>query len=74
MLLIKPSRIKNSFITYDSPKGGGTIKDFLSQPTATKESTGIIVVHENRGLNPEDDMTQSSRRWYHLWHLMLCRH
>jgi hypothetical protein len=39
--LIKPEdpRIKSGFITYDSPKGGGTIKGLLSQPTAPKEST-----------------------------------
>ncbi|MBG6063659.1 carboxymethylenebutenolidase [Flavobacterium sp. CG_9.1] len=54
-VLIKPEdpRIKSEFITYDSPQGGGTIKGLLSQPTgAKKKLPGIIVVHENRGLNP----------------------
>lgn len=47
------SRLKSEFITYDSPKGGGAIKGLLSRPTNTKEKLpGIIVVHENRGLNP----------------------
>jgi carboxymethylenebutenolidase len=53
-VLIKPGdpRLKSEFITYESPKGGGKIKA-LSQPTGTKkELPGIIVVHENRGLNP----------------------
>ena len=54
-ILIKPGdpRIKSDYITYQSPKGGGTIKGLLSQPVETqKKLPGIIVVHENRGLNP----------------------
>jgi carboxymethylenebutenolidase len=40
-------------ISYSSPKGGGTIKGLLSKPTDKKKKLpGIIVVHENRGLNP----------------------
>jgi carboxymethylenebutenolidase len=40
-------------ISYPSPKGGGTIKGLLSKPTDKKKKLpGIIVVHENRGLNP----------------------
>ena len=46
-------RLKSEFITYESKKGGGTIRGLLSRP---KESDGklpgIVVVHENRGLNP----------------------
>lgn len=46
-------RLESGFITYDSPKGGGKIKGLLSQPAKnTKKLPGIIVVHENRGLNP----------------------
>ena len=54
-LLLKPDdeRIDSDYITYNSPKGGGTIKGLLSSPNnATKKLPGIIVVHENRGLNP----------------------
>lgn len=54
-LLVSPNdpRLKTGFITYDSPKGGGAIKGLLSQPVARKKKLpGIIVVHENRGLNP----------------------
>ncbi len=40
-------------IEYNSPKGGGTIKGQLSRPVnATGKLPGIVVVHENRGLNP----------------------
>jgi carboxymethylenebutenolidase len=47
------SRLNSEFIQYKSPKGGGIIKGLLSRPVATKKQLpGIIVVHENRGLNP----------------------
>lgn len=45
--------LDSSFITYSSPKGGGVIKGLLSKPkSANKKLPGIVVVHENRGLNP----------------------
>jgi len=52
---VKPDdpRIKSEYINYSSPKGGGTIKALLSMPAgANKKLGGIVVVHENRGLNP----------------------
>lgn len=46
-------RITSSYIDYPSPKGGGTIKALLSMPKNNAEKLGgIVVVHENRGLNP----------------------
>ena len=46
-------RIKTEYIQYESPKGGGTIKALLSMPADAKAPLGgIVVVHENRGLNP----------------------
>ncbi|GGB20031.1 dienelactone hydrolase family protein [Mucilaginibacter rubeus] len=46
-------RLKSGYINYPSPKGGGTIKGLLSEPAdAKKKLGGIVVVHENRGLNP----------------------
>lgn len=46
-------RIKSEYITYQSPKGGGPMKALLSRPVgATKPLGGVVVVHENRGLNP----------------------
>jgi carboxymethylenebutenolidase len=54
-LLVKTDdpRLNSCYISYDSPKGGGTIKGLLSMPKDTKNKLpGIIVVHENRGLNP----------------------
>ncbi|HTI94746.1 MAG TPA: dienelactone hydrolase family protein [Puia sp.] len=46
-------RLRSEYVNYNSPKGGGTIKALLSQPVdRTKKLGGIVVVHENRGLNP----------------------
>ncbi|TJZ61041.1 dienelactone hydrolase family protein [Sphingobacterium olei] len=46
-------RITESYIDYPSPQGGGTIRALLCMPKGnTKKLGGIVVVHENRGLNP----------------------
>jgi carboxymethylenebutenolidase len=46
-------RLNSEFITYESPKGGGKIRGLLSKPkNAKKKLPGIVIVHENRGLNP----------------------
>jgi len=52
-------RIKATYVTVPSPQGNGSIKGYLVRPVSadTRAETasklpGIIVVHENRGLNP----------------------
>lgn len=57
----------SEYIEYDSPKGGITIKGLLSMPVAVSEDDsaplgGIVVIHENRGLNPyiEDTARQAA--------------
>jgi carboxymethylenebutenolidase len=46
-------KLDSDYVTYESPKGGGTIKGLLSLPKKSrKKLPGIVVVHENRGLNP----------------------
>ena len=46
-------RLKSEYIEYASPKGAGKIKGLLSMPVDAKNTLGgIVVVHENRGLNP----------------------
>ena len=52
-------RIKASYETVPSPQGNGSIKGYFVRPVSadTRSATpsklpGIIVVHENRGLNP----------------------
>lgn len=46
-------KLKTETISYNSPKGGGKINAQLSRPVnAGGKLPGIVVVHENRGLNP----------------------
>jgi carboxymethylenebutenolidase len=46
-------RIKAEYLEYDSPQGNGKMKGYLVRPAnATGKLPGIVVVHENRGLNP----------------------
>lgn len=45
--------IHPEYITYPSPKGNGTVRGYLVRPAkATGRVPGVVVVHENRGLNP----------------------
>ena len=47
-------RIATSYEVVDSPDGNGTIKGYFAKPKgpATKRYPAVLVVHENRGLNP----------------------
>src|SRR5262245_52887602 len=47
------SRLKTDYVEYDSPKGYGKVKAYTARPAAaTGKLPGILVIHENRGLNP----------------------
>jgi carboxymethylenebutenolidase len=47
------ARLHSEVIEYTSVKGAGTMKGLLTRPVkADSKLPGIIVVHENRGLNP----------------------
>ena len=63
--VIKPddARLATSRIEYASPKGNGTVKGYLAQPAQAagtgKKLPTVLVVHENRGLNPHiEDITR----------------
>lgn len=46
-------RIKADYIAYDSPKGHDKTRGLLVQPAKTEGKVpGVLVIHENRGLNP----------------------
>ena len=46
-------RLATSFVDYESPKGTGKVRGYLAVPAKrTGRLPGILVVHENRGLNP----------------------
>jgi carboxymethylenebutenolidase len=47
------ARIKANYVTYPSPGGNsGTMRGYLVQPAGTGPFPAVLVVHENRGLNP----------------------
>lgn len=48
----KDPRIKAQMITYKSPQGHGDIKAYHVQPADGGKRGSVVVVHENRGLNP----------------------
>lgn len=46
-------RIKTEMLSYPSSAGTGTVKGYLAKPAnATGKLPGVLVIHENRGLNP----------------------
>jgi len=46
-------RLKTEWVEIESPKGYGKIKAYVTRPAnAAGKLPGVIVVHENRGLNP----------------------
>ena len=46
-------RIKTQMLDYPSPNGSGTMKGYLAVPAnAAGKLPGVLVIHENRGLNP----------------------
>jgi carboxymethylenebutenolidase len=55
-------RIRASYVTLPSPQGNGQVKGYLVRPFSADSRSetpvklpGIIVVHENRGLNPHTE-------------------
>ena len=45
--------------TVESPKGNGSIKGYLARPSKGKKFPAVLVIHENRGLNPYiEDVTR----------------
>jgi carboxymethylenebutenolidase len=53
--VVKPEdpRIKVAYVEYESPKGSGKMRGYLAQPAkAADKQPGVLVIHENRGLNP----------------------
>jgi carboxymethylenebutenolidase len=46
-------RLRTEWIDYESPQGTGKVRAYLARPEAvTAKLPGVLVVHENRGLNP----------------------
>ncbi|HJQ98136.1 MAG TPA: dienelactone hydrolase family protein [Candidatus Polarisedimenticolaceae bacterium] len=46
-------RIKAEYVEFDSPKGSGKARGYFVRPAEAKgKLPGVLVIHENRGLNP----------------------
>ncbi len=45
-------RIKVGYEVVQSPAGNGSIKGYLARPAQGKKLPAVLVIHENRGLNP----------------------
>jgi carboxymethylenebutenolidase len=46
------ARIEQQYIEYASPNGYGTMRGYLAKPSGSGRAPGVLVIHENRGLNP----------------------
>jgi carboxymethylenebutenolidase len=45
--------IETSYKKYDSPNGGGVMRGYFARPVVVDHKLpGVVVIHENRGLNP----------------------
>src|SRR5580693_2344307 len=45
-------RIKTEYLSYPSPQGSGTMRGYFARPAKDGKLPGVVVIHENRGLNP----------------------
>jgi carboxymethylenebutenolidase len=53
MVAIADARIRTSYHEFPSPQGYGKVRGYLAMPAGAKgKLPAILVVHENRGLNP----------------------
>ena len=54
------ARVATEYLKYPSPDGSGEMRGLFARPAgATGKQPGIVVVHENRGLNPYiEDVTR----------------
>jgi len=60
-------RIHAEYVTYPSPKGSGTMRGYFARPaSASGKLPGVVVIHENRGLNPyiEDVARRLAKQGY----------
>jgi len=47
------SRIHAEYLPYPSPEGSGTMRGYFARPAnLSRKLPGVVVIHENRGLNP----------------------
>lgn len=59
--------IKATYVKYPSPNGHGEVEAYLVKPTkAAEKLPAVLVIHENRGLNPyiEDVVRRAAKAGY----------
>jgi carboxymethylenebutenolidase len=53
MIQFTDTRIKANYVNYPSPGGNsGSMRGYMVQPAGTGPFPAVLIVHENRGLNP----------------------
>jgi carboxymethylenebutenolidase len=54
------ARVRAEYLTYPSPQGSGTMRGYFARPAkAEGRLPGVLVIHENRGVNPHiEDVTR----------------
>jgi carboxymethylenebutenolidase len=60
-------RLETEYVDYDSPQGYGKVRAYVARPAGTTgKLPGVVVIHENRGLNPyiEDVARRSALAGY----------
>jgi carboxymethylenebutenolidase len=61
-------RIKANYVTYPSPGGSsGTMRGYLVQPKGNGPFPVVLVIHENRGLNPYIETWHGAPRPRDFW-------
>lgn len=57
---VDDTRLSTAFVEYPSPEGYGSMRAYTAKPAnADGPMSGIVVIHENRGLNPHiEDITR----------------
>lgn len=65
-VLPEDKTIKVGYETIPSPEGNGSIKGYLARPAKGKKFPAVLVIHENRGLNPyiEDVARRLAKQGY----------
>ncbi len=60
LVAVDDKRLKAGYVEYPSPQGYGKLRGYLVQPAAAQgKLPAVLVVHENRGLNPHiEDITR----------------
>jgi carboxymethylenebutenolidase len=54
MISFTDARMRAEYVSYPSPRGSGTMRGYLVRPMGenARPAPGVLVIHENRGLNP----------------------